>query len=190
MYHQHHWTCQQIEHSLCHTKRWIRLCVFLEVANGALLICFTLKTTLCITSTIHSLYLTAVSIAQFVMRMDIVYPHTHTVELWINVINPLLHFAVHEYSLNIKAKASTSCFFYMFQWKMLLQHSSVTITPHIFVIATCIWSELIIYLLVRCIGRLFLGNRERERERERESTVSILSLHIVSPLLVLFCSYV
>ena len=39
----------------------------------------TRKTTLCITSTIHNLYLTAVSITRFVMRMNLV--HTHTVEL-------------------------------------------------------------------------------------------------------------
>ena len=41
----------------------------------------TRKTTLCITSIIHRLYLIAVSIARFVMRMDIVHAHTHTVEL-------------------------------------------------------------------------------------------------------------
>ena len=39
-------------------------------------------------------------------------------------------------------------------WKELLWQISVTTDPHIFVIATCIWSELIIYLLVSCNKQL------------------------------------
>ena len=37
---------------------------------------------------------------------------------------------------------------------MLLWQSSVATRPHVFVIATCIWSELIIYLLVSCNKQL------------------------------------
>ncbi len=38
---------------------------------------------------------------------------------------------------------------------MLLWQASVATSPHVFVIATCIWSELIIYLLVSCNKQFF-----------------------------------
>ena len=40
--------------------------------------------------------------------------------------------------------------------RMLLWQTSVVTNPHDFVIATCIWSELIIYLLIRCNKQSFL----------------------------------
>jgi hypothetical protein len=39
--------------------------------------------------------------------------------------------------------------------KMLLWQTCVATSPHIFVIATCMWSEWIIYLLVSCNKQLF-----------------------------------
>ena len=43
----------------------------------------------------------------------------------------------------------SSFFSYIHWWKMLLWQVCVATSPHNFVIATCIWSELIIYLLVK-----------------------------------------
>ncbi len=39
--------------------------------------------------------------------------------------------------------------------RLLLWQASVATSPHIFVIATCIWSDLIIYLFVICNKQLF-----------------------------------
>ncbi len=45
--------------------------------------------------------------------------------------------------------------FFSFWQKMSLRQASVTTSPHVFVIATCIWSELIIYVLVSCNKQLY-----------------------------------
>jgi len=50
---------------------------------------------------------------------------------------------------------SLQIFFFVFLMKMLLWQASVATNPHVFVIATCFWSEMIIYLLVSCNKQLF-----------------------------------
>ena len=47
-YHQHYCICHQVQHSLCHTKRRMSLCVLSEVTNGALLIRFTHERQRCV----------------------------------------------------------------------------------------------------------------------------------------------
>ena len=47
---------------------------------------------------------------------------------------------------------------------MLLWQSSVATRPLIFVIATCIWSELIIYLLVSCNKQLVQSLTDRQHQ--------------------------
>ena len=59
--------------------------------------------------------------------------------------------------------ALTSFFSFLFNWKKLLWQVDVTINPHNFVIATCIWSVKIIYLLVSC-NKQFFSQRPRARQ--------------------------
>ncbi len=50
----------------------------------------------------------------------------------------------------------------LFNEKVLLWQASIATSPHVFVIATCIWSELIIYLLVSC-NKQFFSRTHRAR---------------------------
>ena len=57
---------------------------------------------------------------------------------------------------NTYAYIFSSLLFFLFCcWKVLLWQASIATSPLVFVIATCIWSEEIIYLLVSCNKQLF-----------------------------------
>ena len=45
---------------------------------------------------------------------------------------------------------------FLCEWKCCSGRSVLPPNPHVFVIATCVWSEMIIYLLVSCNKQLFL----------------------------------
>ena len=53
-----------------------------------------------------------------------------------------------KFNYNYSALHIVDIWIFSFEKRMLLWQSSVTIEPHVFVIVTCLWKGLIIYLLV------------------------------------------
>ncbi len=74
-----------------------------------------------------------------------------------------------------KQQNACKCYlFFLFYEKMLLWQASIATSPHVFVIATCIRSVLIIYLLVSCNKQFFSWTH---RSRHLSCFYTFYSLH-------------